>query len=198
MKLYPEGALIPNLLQTDEFTILPLGPKDNLLDYDAVMASLSYYRKFHPADWSSINFSVEENLAELNRHEKDHNNRTAFTFSVQSPQLDSALGCIYVNGYRELLSWLKRPAEELAQAKAYECQVYFWTRPNCFETDLDRKILEAFSSWFETKWAFSKVLYQTYESDLRQTKIIVDSGLTQIGSHSLPREDGKLLIFVRS
>jgi hypothetical protein len=197
VKLYPDDKPVPELLEKKEYSILPLKPLDNQLDYDAVTASLDYYRKFHPCDWSATGFTLEENLEELEKHDQDHQERTAFTLSAQSPNRELSFGCIYINTMHGLLKWLKRPEDELKEVKDYECQVYFWTRPECMASGLDKEILFGLSQWLENDWLFSKVYYQTYESDVRQVSIFKESGLKKWKTSSLPGGEGNVLIFTR-
>ena len=197
MKLYPEDKPVPEALENPEYTILPLTPKHNQLDYEAVMASLDYYRKFNPSDWSTAGFTLAQNFEELKQHAQDHQERTAFTLSAQTPNHDVSLGCIYVNTMHGLLKWLKRPEEELKQTKNFECQVYLWTRPQCVESDLDQKILDGLSHWLENEWFFSKIYYQTYEADARQVSNYRALGFNQWSSSPLRGGEANVLIFTR-
>ena len=196
--MYPCDKEVPVQLQTDEFKIVPLIPAHSQLDYEAVMASLPYYQKFNPSDWSSSDFKPEDNLEELKHHEEDHHQRVAFTLSIQDLEGTTAFGCIYINTMAGLLKWLKRPEEEIAQSSDYDCQVYAWTRPSCAQQDLDRKILAALSGWLESTWSFSKVFYQTYEADHRQVGCYQEIGLQQVGVHPLPSGRGNAVIFTRA
>ena len=198
MELYPPDSELPKSYSTDEYVIRGLGPQDNALDYEAVMASVAYYRQFAPSDWSTDHHSLEENGVELTHHQEDHIARTAFTFTIQSRTDEQGLGCIYVNSYQGLLRWLKRPQEEITAVSKHEAQLYFWTRPSCFDSDLDRRILEGMMNWFHQEWSFTKLIVQTYEQDQRQSKILRESELHELGKYPLPKGDGQLLLFARS
>jgi hypothetical protein len=69
---YPEDARVPEALQTEEFLVRPLRATDVALDYDAVISSRAELLPASGGTWPREGFTLEENLADLQRHEQEH------------------------------------------------------------------------------------------------------------------------------
>lgn len=91
-----ENITIPTGLVTNGFLIRPLLATDVELDYAAVMESKEFLRKWEQTGWPADNFTLAENLEDLQRAEDRHVNREAFTFTVLNPTETECLGCIYI------------------------------------------------------------------------------------------------------
>ena len=46
--------------------------------------------------WPSADFTRAQNLADLVRHEREHRERMAFTYTVVSRDQSQCLGCVYM------------------------------------------------------------------------------------------------------
>src|SRR5260370_18671659 len=69
---YPEKAVVPETLQTEEFLVRPLRATDVELDYDAVITSRAELFLRSEGSWPREGFTLEENLADLVEHEQEH------------------------------------------------------------------------------------------------------------------------------
>lgn len=81
----------------DGFTVRPLTPSDVVLDYDAVMSSREFL--FHweqDPPYPSEDFSVEDNLKDLERMYSAHRDASRYTYTVMNAAETEALGCIYL------------------------------------------------------------------------------------------------------
>jgi RimJ/RimL family protein N-acetyltransferase len=96
MDFYPAGAPVPNEKRADGLLLRPLRATDVELDYDAVMSSAAQLRRWSQTAWPADDFTLAENLADLERHEREHLERTAFTFTVLNPGGTRCLGCVYL------------------------------------------------------------------------------------------------------
>ncbi len=81
---YPSDAHVPEALRTDEFLFRPLRATDVTLDYDAVIGSRAELLLGSGGTWPREGFTLEENLADLERHEQEHRDRVAFTYTVMN------------------------------------------------------------------------------------------------------------------
>ncbi|MCP4631941.1 MAG: hypothetical protein GY855_03365, partial [candidate division Zixibacteria bacterium] len=95
----PNDFEVPKRLSTDRFLLRMLSASDVVLDYDAVMSSRSQLRHVFAEfdDWPAENMTIEENLDDLQRHEKEFKNREAFAYTVMNLAEDKCLGCLYIN-----------------------------------------------------------------------------------------------------
>ncbi len=180
MLFYPQDAPIPAELRTDEFTLRPLRATDVELDYDAVMSSREMLRVWSQSDWPADDFTLQGNLEDLERHEKEHLERQAFTFTVMNPSETECLGCVYINPLERLLKHFKASEAELAALDDYQACVSFWVRQSRLADELDRRLLAALVAWFERDWAFSRVFFSVNEQVERQARLLAEAGLEKL------------------
>ena len=95
MTFYPDDAPVPAELRTEEFLLRPLRAGDVDLDYEAVMATQETLRRSSGGRWPRPDFTLEENLADLEGHEADFRARRGFTYTVMDPTETHCLGCVY-------------------------------------------------------------------------------------------------------
>src|SRR5579864_4941638 len=122
---YPRDARIPEALRTDEFLVRPLRATDVTLDYDAVISSRAELLLGSGGTWPREGFTLEENLADLQRHEQEHQERVAFTYTVMNPAETECLGCVYIVPLKRLVDPDGASNEYLNENTAY---VSFWVR----------------------------------------------------------------------
>jgi len=132
----------PAGLVTDSFVLEPLGPQHTESDYDAWTSSIAHIRATpgYPDGTWPHEMSLEENTGDLERHARDFENRTGFTYTVLDPGSRQVVGCVYI--YPS-----KRP----------ECdaQVQLWVRRS--RAELDRPLWEAVRDWLAADWPFTAV-----------------------------------------
>jgi hypothetical protein len=179
MKFYPPNAPVPDLLQTEEFLLRPLRPGDSALDYDAVIASQDLLRRRTGGKWPHIGFSAKANRADLEQHAIDFRDRRGFTYTVLDPAQTRCLGCVYVDPLPENLRLTQAAVDNVASAGAYQALVSFWVRSDVVPRDIDRYLLTELLQWLKTDFAFTRVVFASWQSDVRQMMILRDAGLHQ-------------------
>src|SRR5947209_3739980 len=117
---------------------------------------------------------LEENLADLQRHEQEHRERVAFTYTVMNPAETECLGCIYIGPLERLLGQDGESGEYLSDRTAY---VSFWVRHSRLADHLDRRLLQALMPWFQNEWAFLHVLFIVQRVEERQIRLYEEMGL---------------------
>lgn len=187
-----ENFTIPDGMVTNEFLIRPLLTADVELDYAAVMESKEFLRKWEQTGWPEDNFTVADNLEDLQRAEQRHINREALTFTVMNPIEAECLGCIYI---------FPRSARWLSQAETtsigdpdwatYEAVILFWIRQSRLAEAMDRKLLDVLRSWFEKEWAFDRYLFLTNEQFEQQVAMFEEANLQLQVEFKLPKHPGK-------
>jgi RimJ/RimL family protein N-acetyltransferase len=96
MSWYPADRTVPEERRTARLALRPLLAADVAADYDAVMASAPMLRAWSQSEWPADDFTLAENLEDLRRHEREHLERAAFTYTVREPQGVRCLGCVYL------------------------------------------------------------------------------------------------------
>jgi len=170
MPFYPPGAAVPETLRTDRLLLRPLRAADAELDFEAVMSSAEQLRRWSQSDWPADDFTLAGNLADLQRHEREHGERSAFTFTVLAPAATRCLGCVYITP-------LPRQAARLCAGAAYPARVGFWVRTSELAAELDRHLLATLRQWLAEAWAFDCILFLISRQDTRQAGVLRDAGL---------------------
>ena len=96
MAFYVEPLPLPEGLVTAEFVLEPLTTGHVHVDLAALMDSREMLRLWSGTSWPSDGFTVEENWEDLDRHDREHAERMAFTFTVLDPTRTVCLGCVYI------------------------------------------------------------------------------------------------------
>lgn len=194
MLFYPDNAPVPAELRTGEFLLRMLRATDVALDYDAVIASRDTLLVRSSGRWPREGFTIEENLADLEGHEADHHKRTAFTYTVMTPDETLCLGCVYINPLGEMLQRLGASEGDRHRAADYEAVVSFWVRPSLYAGDLDRRLLAALRDWFRDSWAFRRVLFMANQHQSRDLRIFEDAGLQR--AYAIDTSDEPHLVYL--
>ncbi|GHO71830.1 hypothetical protein KSC_107220 [Ktedonobacter sp. SOSP1-52] len=171
---YPGNAVVPETLWAEEFLVRPLRAVDVELDYEAVITSRAELLLKSGGRWPREGFTLEENLADLIRHEQEHHDRIAFTYTVMNPAETECLGCLYINPLERLLQRVGIFVEYLPENSAY---VTFWVRQSCLVDNLDRRVLQALIPWFQTEWAFSQIVFLAKKVQARQIRLFEEMGM---------------------
>lgn len=171
---YPRDVPVPEALQTNEFLLRPLRTTDVQLDYEAVINSRAELLRSSGGTWPREGFTLEEDLADLERHEREHRERFAFTYTMMNPAETKCLGCLYMNPLERLLEHGAVSDEYLSDNTAY---VSFWVLSTRLADHLDRRLLTALIPWFLNEWAFSHLLFFAQKSEERQIMLFEEVGL---------------------
>ena len=139
----PPSFVVPDGLEIDQFSLRMLTAEDVEKDYEAVVESRELLQSLFGGEWPREGFTLEENLRDLERHERDFELRQGFTFTVVSPDEERVLGCVYIY-----------PAESSGVA-----QVHLWVRQSEHENGLDEVLFQTVRSWVSEEWPFARVTY---------------------------------------
>ena len=85
---------LPERVDIDGLTFVPLTPALVEPDYAAVMRDIPMLRAWSGDDWPTETFPIESNLDDLIRHDREQTERVALTYSVLLN--GEVQGCIYV------------------------------------------------------------------------------------------------------
>ena len=145
--LVPEGFDVPTSLVTSRFRLEPLGPEHNRADHTAWTSSIEHIRAtpgFEDSDWPPPSgMSLEENLADLQRHADDFAQRRGFTYTVLETGSDDVIGCVYIY-----------PSDQ----DGFDVDVDTWVRAD--RAELDGPLSAAVSAWLAADWPFEKIKQQ--------------------------------------
>jgi hypothetical protein len=126
---YPNDVPVPEVLRTDKFLLRPLIATDVQLDYVAVMSSRAQLFRCSGDTWPREGFTLEEDLADLERHEWEHRERVVFTYSAMNLAETECLGCLYMNSLERILGYDVESGVYLSDSTAFVsfgCGVNAW------------------------------------------------------------------------
>lgn len=190
MAFFPADRPVPEGLATDEFLLKPLTVAHVDLDYAALMVSVEMLRRWGGTTWPTDDFTVDDNRADLEYHDREHCERVAFTYTVLSPDEDECLGCVYVRPLRELTA--QNP--DIGQVGEHDAVVRFWVVQPRIAGALDRRLLDTLRGWFEREWPFSRVLFAARNDNRQHVQMMVAAGMVHVASVSLPSRNGPFLL----
>ena len=141
MPLVPAGFAVPTRFVTGSFVLEALGPEHNERDHAAWSSSIEHIRAtkgFAGRRWPHP-MSLEENLADLERHRAEFEERSAFAYSVLDPTTSDVIGCVYVD---------PAPSGDGAIVRS-------WVRES--HAELDAQLRDAVVAWLEQEWPLASV-----------------------------------------
>jgi RimJ/RimL family protein N-acetyltransferase len=185
MQFYPLSAAVPDALQTDRFRLEPLTVDHNPLDYAAVMASKDHLRMWSGSAWPADDFTPDENRADLDGHQREHEAREAFTYTVLSAAGDVCLGCIYI----------KPATVDLLQPENFDAVVRFWVTPDVRRAGLDEALLAGLRAWLGTSFSFRRVFFHTNTADAAQQRLFERAGLARVGEAEISGRGGRYVFY---
>ena len=143
-RFVPDDFEIPDMLETDRFRLRMLSVDDVEKDYEAVIESRELLHAMFGGPWPKPGFTLEENLADLKRHQQEFFSRKAFAYTVVSLDETRVLGCVYIN-----------PSETIAS----DAVVVMWVRQTEYDKGLDEILFNKVRNWISSEWPFKKVDY---------------------------------------
>lgn len=195
MQFYPADAPVPEILKTAEFTLRPLTPDHVELDHAALMKSKTMLRLWsgHPdGGWPQDDFSVADNMKDMEWHYGDHLARTAFTFTVLTPAEDEVLGCIYIVPFAPLMDENPHLAELVQDHAAL---IRFWAVEPRLADGLDERLLSRLLTWLNEEWAFEQSFFHTFNQNTQQASTLERCGLHQVAPIDLGKRGGSHLLY---
>lgn len=186
----------PEGLRTDEFLLRPIRASDAELDYEAVMESKEFLRRWEQSSWPEDDFTVEANREDMEKLERRRTDGECFTYTVMNTTETQCLGCVYnLPTTVRLFSRAQITAIDGAQWSGYEAAVYFWIRKSRLADELDRRLLDALGPWLAHDWRIDNYLIVTNEQFGQQVTMIERANLQLRFRLGDPNEPGQSLAY---
>ena len=143
--MFVPGSFEPPLgFEAESFRLEPLRPEHNERDHAAWSSSIEHILGspgYGPESRWPHEMSLEENLGDLERHERDFAERTGFTYTMLDSD-DDVIGCVYVYPARD---------------DVHDVHVQSWVRQS--RAELDMPFRQAVADWLARDWPFERPLY---------------------------------------
>lgn len=124
-----------------------LSVEDVEKDYEAVMETQQRFLSMG-YEWPRVGFTIEENRADLEGHQREFLDRESFAYTVVSLDESRVLGCVYINPGR---------------IEGIDAIVRMWVRQSEYDRGLDPILFREVKAWIGSAWPFSKVSYPDRE-----------------------------------
>jgi hypothetical protein len=176
--------------------VRPLLVGDVELDYEAVMASREYLRPWEQTGWPADDFTVEEDLADLEGLEAGHREGRRYTYTVMTPDERECLGCVYLMP-PDASSFAPERREQVGDASWDDvtAAVYWWVRTSRLADGLDLRLLDALRRWFAEEWSLAGYVLVTNEQVEQQVALLDGLGLGARFVIRNPGQDGAYLAY---
>ena len=165
----------------DGFIVRPLVPSDVVLDHEAVMSSREFlYHWEQDPPYPPEDFSVADNLEDLEQMASEHRNGTRYTYTVTNADETQVLGCIYFapNDDR-MYRTAKVSSNDGTDLATVDATVAFWVRVSTWDDGFERVLLEAVLGWLRDDWSLERPVIMTNEKLDHQIATIESLGLTR-------------------
>lgn len=151
----PDNFIVPTSFINDLYRLEILSPIFAELDFEAVSTSKERLRKVfaEQTEWPKEEITLEDNIRDLKRHEKEFLSKEAFAYSVLTLKFDQCLGCLYI---------------EPSLSNKYDCEVYLWLRDS--EINLDGILYKDVKNWLAASWPFKNVIFPGREITWQEWK----------------------------
>jgi RimJ/RimL family protein N-acetyltransferase len=184
VRFYPGDAPVPATLVTPEFTLEPLNASHVELDFDALMSSRPRLNLWSGNVWPRDDFTLAENLEDLEGHDAEQRAREAFTYTVLAPDRQQCLGCVYINSMAEFLDSLDVPASARPATLDDDALVTCWARASVVPLGFETHLVAALLDWLAREWAFQRVTFATTERFVEQQRAFEAAGLREVWSYA--------------
>ena len=183
---YPETAVPPTKLQTEELLFVPLTPAHVHLDYNALMVSKEMLRRWGGHGWPSDDFTIEANRQDLEWHDQEHRENIAYTYTILTPDESECLGCVYIKPLRDIQE----------DAPDFHAIIRYWVIEPRLIDGLEKQVLTTLIHWFNSDaWQFKRMLLHTRQADVRQLALFREAGLSESDTIELSDRGGLFVFF---
>lgn len=143
----PESFQPPETLSLPDLVLQKLAPQHAEADFAAVRSSAERIRHVFGPDngWPADSMSFEENLADLQRHVAEFEERRAFSYALFSPEGQDYLGCLY-------LKPIKSRLEHDARRERFRAQLFFWLSEAGLKVVSEDQVLNTLQAWLARDW----------------------------------------------
>ena len=170
------------------FVLRPLTVGDNDMDFDAVVGAREFLRRWAGRGWPADGFDLVQNRDDLERHELEHRDGVALTYTVLGPSRTECLGCVYVHRLRRLLIAWNRPEVDVVHSGDEQAAVSFWVRPG--RKDLGPPLMDVLK-----QWPAERPFFHTNENCPEQVALFEESGLERRLAARVEGVRGRVLLF---
>lgn len=190
MSFREQGIEPANGFMGNGFIVRPLAASDVVLDHEAVMSSREFlYDWEQDPPYPPEDFSVGDNLEDLEQMVGEHRNGTRYTYTVMNADETQVLGCIYLlpNNDR-MYQTAEVTSHDGTDFSSVDATVAFWVRVSTWDDGFERTLLQSILDWFRDDWAMQRPAIMTHEKLDHQIATIESLDLTRRFSYDRDKD----------
>ncbi|MFO7548197.1 MAG: GNAT family protein [Acidimicrobiia bacterium] len=181
------GSSAPATTTIDEFFLEPLTTDHVELDYAAVMDTREWLREWSGSTWPADDFTVDENREDLARHQREHEEGVAFTFTVLRSDRSECLGCVYLADTDRLA---EANPDLIGRLPTGAAVLGLWVRRSHPAPDAVDRLLTGVLDWLGREWEFPAVYLAVRSADERHQAPAARAGLAVEAQVTVPGRNG--------
>lgn len=176
--LNPDRQRVPDHYMAASFCLERQSRSHNHADYEAVMQSRQQLRSWSDSHWPEDDFTLEQNLADLDMHIAEHDRDEAYGFSVFDATGARFLGSLYLNPVGAIaVAYQDDPMAESVLEKFDVCADY-WLRQGV-PHEMEVNFVKAVQSWLTGAWWFQNAAFGARRDMHDQRRRYVEAGLQE-------------------
>jgi hypothetical protein len=149
-----EEFVVPQRVEQRNYLLRPLTTTDVEKDYEAVMSSKESLRQIfgENGEWPAETMTLQDNYRDLERHQTDFEQRRGFTYTMETPDGNRCLGCVYIYP---------------CQRGDYDAQVFYWVRDSVKAQGVEAELGAFLRQWLRQVWPFQRPAFPGREVSWR-------------------------------
>jgi hypothetical protein len=138
--------VVPTLVETPGFKLVPLGPDLVDVDFEAYMSSIGHLQQTftRSTGWPREDITAAEAMADMLTEQARFARRESFAYAVLTPDGTRERGCVYVYP---------------STVDGYDAVVRLWVTKAEFDAGFDAELYAWTQEWITKDWQFEKVAY---------------------------------------
>ncbi len=142
----PENFHVPQWVKRPNYVLRPLTTADVEKDYEAVMSSKDSLRQIFGENdnWPAEHMTLQDNERDLQRHQSDFEQRRGFTYTMETPEGNTCLGCVYIYP---------------AKRDDNDAEVYYWVRNSLKAQGGEAELGAYLRQWLREVWPFRQPIF---------------------------------------
>jgi len=168
----PSGVTHP------KFVFVPMHSDISDLDYKAIQDNRAHLLATLGWDYPE-DYSIENNKEDLQEYSDQFGNRSAYAFSIQTPDKKKAIGAFFINrpDFAEAGEPVPEEANKEWVAGARSIEASMWLDKASTDAGVDKELLDAVTDWLHASWPVDAMMLTTNANNTKLLKLVVEKGL---------------------
>lgn len=141
-----DDLVVPTLIETQGFKLVPLGPALVDIDFAAYMSSIEHLQQTFTRNtsWPRADITAAEAMADMQTEEGRFERRESFAYAVLTPDGTRERGCVYI--YPSTIP-------------GHDAVIRLWVTKAEFDAGFDAELYAWTRQWITQSWGFSSPAY---------------------------------------